>query len=139
MKLEIGQSLWHPCSLDIIEHKIISIRQFEGFNHYVTRSVHSVGACSRIEVVLDEHKGILRFVELLDEDDLPYAKELQDFVEGNYYANKKEAQLEFYNKQLILFRSSMGNKEKLYKEAVKSYERVNLLVKTIRESLSTNN
>ena len=81
--IKIGDPLWHPCSMDIIEHKVVSIRQFEGFNHYVTKSVHKVGASGILEVILDEHKGKLRFVELLDEESIEYVSGLKDFIEGN--------------------------------------------------------
>ena len=90
MNIKIGDSLWRPCNVDIIEHRVISIRQYEGFNHYVTKAVHNVGACGRVEVILDEHKGKLTFVELLDEEDLKYSSGLKDFVEGTYYTTKKE-------------------------------------------------
>lgn len=133
--LKIGDSVWHPCSIDIIEHKITSIRQFEGFNHYITKAVRNVGACGRIEVVIDEHKFCLRFVELLHEDELEYSSGLQDFIEGNYYSNRKEAELEFYTKQQTLAWSNMEQKKRLYEEADKRYNQVKLLVTQIKESL----
>lgn len=135
MNIKIGDRLWHPCNIDIIEHKVVSIRQFEGFNHYVTKAVHNVGACGRVEVILDEHNGKLRFVELLHEEELPYASGLQDFVEGNYYSNKKEAELEFYEKQISIARSNMNEKERWYKTAKARYEQVNLIITKITESL----
>lgn len=135
MNIKIGDSLWHPCNIDIIEHKVVSIRQFEGFNHYVTKAVHNVGACGRVEVILDEHNSKLRFVELLHEEELPHASGLQDFVEGNYYANKKEAELEFYEQQISIARSNMDEKERWYKAAKARYEQVNLIITKITESL----
>lgn len=137
--INIGDTLWHPCNMDIIEHKVISIRQFEGFNHYVLKSVHNVGACGKIEVIIDEHKGRLRFVELLYEEDIPYSSGLQDFVEGNYYTDKREAELEFYRQQEILTWSNMEQKKKWYEESLKRHEQVKLIVKKITESLKSNN
>lgn len=133
--IKIGDSLWHPCNMDIIEHKVTSIRQFEGFNHYVCKALHNVGACGRVEVILDEHKGKLRFVELLFEEDLEYSSGLRDFVEGNYYTNKKEAELEFYRQQETIAWTNMEQKKRWYEDAVKRHEQVKLLVKTIKESL----
>lgn len=133
--IKIGDSLWHPCNMDIIEHKVVSIRQFEGFNHYVCKAVHNVGACGKVKVILDEHKGKLRFVELLHEEDLEYASGLGDFVEGNYFTNKKEAELEFYEQQQSLSWRNMEQKKGWYEDAVKRYEQVKLLVKNIKESL----
>lgn len=134
MNIKIGDTLWHPCNMDIIEHKVTSIRQFEGFNHYVTKAVRNVGACGRVEVILDEHKGKLRFVELLHEEEIEYSSGLQDFVEGNYYTNKKEAELEFYKQQETIAWSNMEQKEKWYKEAKARYEQVKLIVSKIKES-----
>ena len=135
MNIKIGDSLWHPCNVDIIEHRVISIRQYEGFNHYVTKAVHNVGACGRVEVILDEHKGKLTFVELLDEEDLKYSSGLKDFVEGAYYTTKKEAELKFYEQQETLAWSNMEQKKRWYEDAVKRHDQVKLLVKTIKDSL----
>lgn len=135
MNIKIGDILWHPCNIDIIEHKVVSIRQFEGFNHYVTKAVHNVGACGRVEVILDEHKGKLRFVEFLHEEEIEYSSGLQDFIEGNYYTNKKEAQLEFYEQQNTIAWSNMEQKERWYKEAKARYEQVKLIVSKIKDEL----
>jgi len=134
MNIKIGDSLWHPCNMDIIEHKVTSIRQFEGFNHYVTKAVRNVGACGKVEVILDEHKGKLRFVELLHEEEIEYSSGLGDFVEGNYYTNKKEAELEFYTQQEYLCRRKVDERERWYKEAKDRYEQVKLIVSKIKES-----
>lgn len=136
MNLKIGSSLWHPCNIDIIEHKIISIRQYEGFRHYVTKAVHNVGACGRVEVILDDHKDKLRFVELLNEENIEYSSGLQDFVEGNYYSDKRKAELEFYKQQETLTWSNMEQKKRWYDDAVKRHEQVKLLVKTIIKNLN---
>lgn len=133
--MNIGDSLWHPCSMDIIEHKITSIRQFEGFNHYVSKTVRNVGACGKVEVVLDEHNGKLRFVELIDEDEIEYSSGLQDFVEGNYYSDKRTAELEFYENQRNLTWSSMDKQERLYNQAKADHERDTLMVDKIKQSL----
>jgi hypothetical protein len=133
--LKIGDKLWHPCNMDIIEHKIISIRQYEGFNHYISKATNNVGACGKVEVILDEHKGKLRFVELVDEENIEYSSGLQDFIEGNYFDSKKEAELEFYEQQQTLSWSNMEQKKRWYEDSLKRYEQVKLLVKTIKESL----
>ena len=138
-QIQINDSVWHPCNLDIIEHKIVSIRQYEGFKHYVTKAVHNVGACGRVEVILDGHKNNLRFVELLNEENIEYSSGLQDFVEGNYYLDKRKAELEFYRQQEILSWSNMEQKKRWYEEAFKRHEQVKLLVKTIKESLNKTN
>ena len=134
--LKVGDLLWHPCSVDIIEHKITSIRMYEGFNHYMVKAVHNVGACGKVEVVLDEHNGKLRFVELLNEEDLPYSSGVKDFVEGNYYTTKEEAQLEFYELQRLIAWSNMEEKERLFKEAKMRYDQIELLIKNLKSSIT---
>jgi len=131
-ELKIGDFMWHPCSVDIIQHKITSIRQYEGYNHYVLKAVNNVGACGKIEVIVDEHKGKFRFVELLDEENIEYSSGLKDFVEGNYYKTENEAKLELYEQQYIIAWSNMEKKESWYNEAKARYAQVGLLVKELK-------
>lgn len=131
-KIQIGDEIFHPCSVDIIKHKVISIRQFEDFTHYVLKAVSNVGACGRIEVIVDEHKGKLRFVELVGEENVPHASGLQDFVEGNYYTTIEKAKVEFYDNQRIIAWSSMEKAERAYKKAKEHYNQIELLIKTFK-------
>lgn len=133
--IKIGDTLWHPCSVGIIEHKVTAIHQYEGFTHFTAKAVREVGACGKVQVVLDCHKGRLRFVELLDEDSLPTASGLQDFVEGDYYTDKDEARRVFYDQQETLCRRAVERLEADLKAAKANYERVSLLVKTIKEQI----
>lgn len=133
--LKIGDSMFHPCSIDIIEHKIISIREFETHKHYYLKAVNNVGACGRVEVIVDEHKGNFRFVDLVNEENIPYASGLQDFIEGKYYTSLNQARLEFYEQQATIAWSNKENKERLYKESLARYEQVQLLVKNLKEDL----
>ena len=135
--IKINDSMWHPCNMDIIEHKVISIRQFDGFNHYVLKAVRNVGACGRLEVIVSENNGKLRFVELVNEDTTEYASGLQDFIEGNYYTTKEQAELEFYEQQRILTWSSMESKKRLYEQALVNYNRVELLVNALKNKIKT--
>ena len=139
MIIKINDSIWHPCSVDIIEHKVQSIRQFEGFNHYVLKAIHNVGACGKVQVIIDEHKGKLRFVELLNEEDLEYASGLQDFVEGNYYINREEAEIEFYDKQRTYASLSVNRYQELLKQAQARKNQVELLVKALKEKIKNDN
>lgn len=134
-KIEVGTTLWHPCSVDIIEHKVTCVKQYKGFTHYEAKAVRNVGACGRIEVILDEHKGKIRFVELVDEDEIEYSSGLQDFVEGIYYTDKRQAELEFYNNQVRITYSNVEQKKSWLQEAQKNHERVKLIVEKIKESL----
>ena len=131
--IKVNDPIWHPCNMDIIEHKDISIRQFDGFNHYVLKAKHDVGACGKLEVIIDEHKGNLRFVELLDEENIEYSSGLQDFVEGNYYTDLNKAKLSFYTQQETLAWSNMEQKKRWYEDAVKRHNQVKLLVKELKE------
>ena len=64
VNLNPGDSLFHPLSLDIIEHKVVFKRVYEDRTVYVSRSVHPVGACGRVEVELTiDRKGVIRFID----------------------------------------------------------------------------
>jgi len=122
MELKINDTLWHPLSLDIIEHKVISKIEFEDRIIYIAKSVHEVGASGRIEVELSiDRKGVIRFIGLAD--DYEYDLGLQDFVEGIYYRTRNEARTEYYMIQKTLTLANMEEKQRLFKEAQKSYER----------------
>ena len=131
MKVCTGDLLWHPCSMDIMEHKVVGVHQYEGFTHVTTKSTHSIGACGVVECVLDVRMSSIVFVELVDEHE--HSSGLQDFVEGKYFTSKSEARKEFYKIQSTVARSNMDHKERLYKEAVKRYEQVKLILKQIEE------
>ena len=137
IELKVGDSVWHPCSIDIIEHKVVSITQYENFTHCNVRSVKNVGACGRVEVILDVRKDTLLFVELVDEDTLPYARGLQDFVEGKYYTTLNEARVEFYKVQERLTLRDVENLEKRLKDAKLIHEKVKLLIKTFQDDKGT--
>ena len=133
--MKVGDLLWHPCSMDIIEHKVVGVHTYEGFTQVTTKATHNVGSCGKIECVLDIRKGRITFVELVDEDDIEYASGLQDFIEGEYYTSKPEARKEFYRVQHTIVYGKMKDRELLYKESVEQYERVQRIIKEIEEEL----
>ncbi len=135
MRLKIDQLVWHPCSMDIIEHKVISIRAFKGFNHYVLKATHNVGACGRIEVIISQNKDNLTFVELINEENIQYASGLQDFVEGKYYTSRDEAELAFYDVQLSLWRRSIDKHKTALAEAERHYQRVKAIVDIAKQRI----
>jgi hypothetical protein len=135
-KINIGDKLYHPCSIDIIEHKVIGIREYENFTHYHLKAINNVGACGKLEVIISENNSKLRFVELINEDNIEYSSGLQDFIEGIYYTDLLEAKLDFYSKQETLAWSNMDNKLRLYKEAETRYNQIKLLVNKIKEDLT---
>jgi len=128
-KIKVGDLVWHPCSLDIIEHKVVGVHQYDGYSQITTKATHSVGSCGRIECVLDVRRSSIVFVELVDEDFIEHSSGLQDFVKGDYFTSKNEARKAFYKLQSTLAWSNMDQKERLYKEAVKRYEQVQLILK----------
>jgi hypothetical protein len=133
--LQINQSIWHPCSTDIIEHKVVAIHQYEKTTEYTLKAVRNVGACGRVEVIVRYSNGKYLFVELVDEDDILYANGLQDFVGGLYYPEKEQARIAFYSIQERNAYSNMLRQETLYKESIKRYEQVMIILKEIRSSL----
>jgi len=136
-ELKIGDKLWHPCNMDIIEHKVTSVRQFEDHNQYCLRAVYNVGACGRVEVLVGEKKGQFRFIGLMY--DYEYESGLQDFVEGNYYTTKDEAKIEFYRQQELLVMSSIDKHQRLLDSSKSNLERVRLILKQARDSVKERN
>ena len=129
-ELKIGQKLWHPMSMDIIPHEIISKTEYTDRVIYKAKALGPVGACGRVEVELAvDRKGAIHFIGLAC--DYEYDGGLQDFVEGQYYTVESEAKKEFYLIQKTLIWSNMEEKKRLYQEAKKSYERCIRILETL--------
>ena len=132
--MEIGDHLWHPCNMDIIEHKIIGIRSYEDSIQYETKSVRNIGASGKLELLLSHKENKIIFIGYVHgEDSIEYESGLQDFVEGLYYTDKKEAELKWYDQQRVLCWSNMDQKERLYKEAKANYEKVKAIIDRIKD------
>ncbi len=131
-QIKIGDPIWHPCSMDILEHKVVGIATYEHFTHYLLKAKHAVGACGKIEVIISENNGVLRFVELINEDQIEHASGLGDFVEGKYYNVENDAKLSFYNQQITLYKSSRDRKKRELDIAQNHLNRVELLVKHLK-------
>ena len=129
--LKIGQKLWHPLSLDIIPHEIISKTEFaDGLVIYTSKALGNVGACGRVEVELTiDRKGQIRFIGLAN--DYEHDEGLQDFIEGKYYTVESDARREYYKIQEVLAWSNMNNKKRLYDEAKKSYNKCIQILKEL--------
>lgn len=137
-EIKVGDKLYHPCSMDIIEHKVIAIIQYEGFKHYRTQATHNVGACGKVEVILNEHKNFnqeqyLFFIELIDEENIKYASGLKDFIEGKYYLTLDEAKLAFYRERVLMYSSRVSKAEADLKKAKSDYEGIKKLVNDLIE------
>lgn len=128
-ELKIGDPFYHPCSMDIIDYKIMSVRLYEQRTEYVLKSVYNVGACGRIEVIVSESNGKFRFVELVDEDLIEYSRGLGDFVEGFYYPTRDEAKLEFYKAQIATALSDVSQKERGLKDAKDRLAKIEAIIK----------
>ncbi len=127
-KLQIGQKLWHPMSMDIIPHEIISKTEYSDRIIYISKALGNVGACGKVEVELSiDRKGQIHFIGLVD--DYEYDGGLQDFVEGKYFTMESDARKEYYKIQKILAWGNMEEKRRLYEEAKKSYDRCVTILK----------
>ncbi len=136
-ELNINDKLWHPLSLDIIEHKVISKTEFEDRTVYIAKAVNGVGASGRVEVELSiDRKGVVRFIGLAD--DYEYDSGLQDFVEGIYYRTRSEARAEYYKIQKTLAWGNMEEKRRLLKDAEKSYATCCRILKELAEEKKEN-
>ena len=132
--LKIGDNLYHPCSMDIMEHKVTSIHIHETFTEYMIKATHPIGACGYVESLIRENKkGVFIFIELVVDTELSLG--LGDFVEGFYYLNKNEAKVEYYNMQLNLALSSKNKYTQLLEEATERYNQVSNLIKVCKEAL----
>lgn len=129
--MKIGDKLYHPCSVDIIEHKIISIREYEDHKQYCLKSIHNVGACGKVEVlVIEDGNDRFKFITLLN--DYEHQSGLQDFVEGNYYLTLNEAKAEYYSNIEKSLSSQLQRIEASYKNKQAELRRVKNLIKIAR-------
>ena len=136
MELQINDKLYHPCSLDIIEFKIIGIRQYEDSILYEAKALNNVGACGKVEILLKIDKyDVIRFIGIKDSYDDEYGRGLEDFVEGKYYLKRLEARLEHNEQQRILCWTSMENKRRAYEQSKAMYDNVEKIVQGIKNDL----
>ena len=136
MTLQINDKLYHPCSLDIIEFKIIGIRQYEDNVLYEAKALNNVGACGRVEILLKIDKyNVIRFIGIKDSYEDEYGRGLEDFVEGKYYLEKLEARLEHNEQQRILCWNNMENTRRIYETSKNMYDKVEKIVQGIKNDL----
>ena len=122
--------------MDIIEHEVISIRQFEDFNHYVLRAVKNVGACGKVQVIISESRGEYRFHQLhLMDEDTAYSSGLWDFVEGMYYTDLNEAKIKFYEMQEMTSRIQLDRQKIIYEEIKKRHDKIKMLIEETKQLL----
>jgi len=134
LKLSIGDLLWHPCSVDIIPHKIISKTEYVDRVIYTSKALGNVGASGRVEVELSiDIYDTIRFIGLAA--NYEYGSGLQDFVEGIYYTVHNKARKEYYEIQKTLIWSNMDTKKRIYEEAKQSYDRCCAILDEVNESL----
>ena len=133
-KLKIGDRLWHPMAYDVIEHKIIGVREYESGVQYETESIRNVGASYRLQLLLSHIENKIIFIGYVyGEDSVEYESGLQDFVEGYYYTDKLEAELKHYDIQRLLVKTNMDNKKRLYDQAKNHYDRYEKLINDVKE------
>lgn len=133
--MKINDLVYHPCSIDVLEFKVIGIQYWSNATQsytkqYILKATSNVGACGKVEVLVMKYLDKYIFIGLIDED-LPYASGLQDFVEGNYYSDKDKARLEYYRQQELLAYNNMDNKLKVYQEAKARYEQIKSIIQKI--------
>ena len=132
-QIKVGDLMWHPCSIDIMEHRVTSITEYENFVEYKLKSTHHIGACGIIEIIVRKSNDKLIFVELVDEDSIYAASGLQDFIEGYYYTTKKDARLEYYCIIEMHYWGVVDKAETQLKKAKKEHLRIKNLIKNIKD------
>ena len=129
--LDIGTTMWHPCSIDIIEHKVTGVREYEDHTQYELTSKHKVGASGIIKVLIAEKKGQYNFIGMIG--DYPYESGLQDFVEGKYYSTNKEAKLAYYKRKELQSRRVVELAKNKLAEAEAAHNRLINLIKVAKD------
>jgi hypothetical protein len=137
--LELNTKLYHPCSIDIIEHKVVGVSTFLDSNDktitiYRLKALQNVGACGRLEVEIIQQKDKFIFYSLINEDNIPHASGLQDFIEGNYYTDKEKARLEFYNMHIKYARQRVESLTKTLEQAKNEQKRIENIINVIKGS-----
>ena len=132
--MQIGTLLWHPCSMDIIPHKIIGIREYEDHTIYESQAQGSVGACGKVTVLLTvDSQDIIRFMSLSQHYE--HESGLQDFVDGIYYTNHNQARLSYNEAQRTLVRSKMEEARRRYGDAKYTYDKVCKIIDSLKAEL----
>jgi len=136
--VKIGDLVYRPCSLDIIQYKITGIFQYDkNVTMYEAVSTKAVGACGIIKILLTPDKNaVLRFTGVISSHE--YESGLGDFVEGIYYTEYIAARQKFYEIQEMTARINMEQKEKIYLEARKSYDKIKFIIDTIKTEIIEN-
>ena len=136
--LTVGTELYHPCSIDIIKHKIIAVTTYEDRVVYHSKAVHGVGACGEVEVelVLDQY-GALRFIA--QSDTCEYGSGLHDFVEGRYYTDINDARVVFYDAKETLARARVKEAERKLEDAKALHDTIARVVAEARKCISEKN
>lgn len=135
--MQLGDLVYHPCSMDILKFKVIGILTYEDRVMYHIKAVENVGACGNIEVLIvaDKH-NILHYAGLYEEYE--YEQGLDDFVKGVYYTNKTKAKIAYYEQQRILVWSKMEEHKRRYEDSKKQYEKVLNIIKVAKDDLKEN-
>ena len=125
--MQVNDLLYHPASIDIIEFKVTVVHTYENHIVYSAKATNNVGACGRVQVLVSEDTfGVLRFIKL--DGDYEYGNGLGDFIEGTYFTSLEQAKLAYYTIALTQACTNMEQKERLYKEAKRNYEKIKQLI-----------
>jgi hypothetical protein len=101
--LNIGQSVFCACDIDILEYSVKEVRLSDSLTTYVLRSKKSVGRNRWVEVLVAHGASeTLRYIELLGSDfgDCEYS--LEPFTNGSYHTTLEAAKAQFGKVQVHL-------------------------------------
>lgn len=130
--ITVGDTLYHPCSIDIIEFTVTAVITTEHGVSFQAKSKHDVGACRKVEVLLSSDKfGKLFYSDLLT--DCEYEDGLWDFVEGRYFLSKELARMHFYKIQRELINQKVDHFKRMYEQAKYDLERVDKILQECME------
>lgn len=134
MKLNINDKLYHPYHSGFIVYKVVSIRIYESTLQYEVMSTTPVGACGYVKLLVEPVGDKFVFKTLVEE--YHYGRGLGDFVEGFYYLQKKDAEIDFYNSQLEIYNDNIELYKYNLKQAVTKRKELQAKIEKLKNDWS---
>lgn len=134
LEIQLGAKMWHPCSIGIIEYKVISITNHEDS---VSQTLHlkaidTVGACGKVEIYVTARNYKYYFSGLVYPN-TPLSLGLGDFVEGEYFVKREEAEVVFTRKKSLEAHSRLQEAKYALQRAEKEYNDLMTLLKALQK------
>lgn len=101
--LSLGQDIFGACDIDILEYRVMQVRETVEGMFYTLRSKKPVGQHSRIEIIIYENnEGNLCYFQLVDVEKEDCEFGLAPFVDCQYFRTLVDAKKHFAKNQVAL-------------------------------------